>query len=306
MVNTTMVPSNCAPRTRGGCAPNSEKPKEIIERSRGLELYLRESFRTQGIKPQDSKVTDFANHLAKCEDWAKRWEKRLKIASKLPEADILFWIQASASRGDVDEALWRGFIAGHFGRASAKEGESIGSSAKFLLGFGKQPYWTWARVSSNPESLKEWLFEHQDELRSLSYGNHRKYESQKPELLYRVFRSFLDWTAQNGGSPTVAFRMHVAESPESKFRRLFKSLRSIFRFDRTGAFDLLCLIGGMGLLPVRPDSCYLRGSTGPMKGARQLWGRRPTGELSLLADATAKALDISCDIFEDALCMWQK
>jgi hypothetical protein len=306
MVATTMVPTNCGPRIRGGCPPVSERPEEIIERVHALELSLREFFRTQGIKPQDSKITDFAKHLAECESWAMRWEKLLKVANRLPETDILFWIQESASRGDVDEALWRGFVAGHFGRTSAEGGEIFGSSAKFLMGFGRQPHWTWERVSSNPESFKEWLFEHKDELRSLSYGNHRKYESQKPDILYRVFRTFLDWTAQNGGSPTLAFRTDVDESPESKFRLLYKSLRSIFRLGRTGAFDLLCLIGRMGLLPVLPDSCYLRGSTGPLKGARKLWGRRPTRELSLVADLTAKALDISYDTFEDALCVWQK
>jgi hypothetical protein len=206
----------------------------------------------------------------------------------------------------MDEAFWRGFLAGHFGRTSTEDPSVVVSSTKFLMGFGPLPYWTWGRFSSNPESLKIWLLEHQEALRSLSYGNHRKYESQKPEILYRVLRSFLDWVAENGDSPAVAFRLEVGERPESKFRLLFKSVGSIFRFRRTGAFDLLSLIGGMGLLPVRADSCYLRGSTGPMKGALKLWGKRPPHELSLLADATAKALDIPYDIFEDALCMWQK
>ncbi len=298
--------NNCVSRVRGGCPPKASKHAEIIERIRDLERCLRESFQLQGIISNDPRIADFANQLAHCESWAKRWKKLLKVASRLPRTDILFWIQEAARRGDLDEAVWRGFLAGHFGRASTEDPGVVVSSAKFLMGFGQQPYWTWGRISSNPESLRIWLLEHHVELRSLSYGNHRKYESQKPEILYRVFRSFLDWVAENGGPPTVAFRLEVEESPESKFRLLFKSVGSIFRFRRTGTFDLLSLMGGMGLLPVRADSCYLRGSTGPMKGALKLWGRRPPRELSLLADATAKALDIPYDIFEDALCMWQK
>ncbi len=48
------------------------------------------------------------------------------------------------------------------------------------------------------------------------------------------------------------------------------------------------------------------GSTGPLKGAIKLWGKRPPSELSRLADAAAKALEIRYDVLEDALCVWQK
>jgi len=94
-------------------------------------------------------------------------------------------------------------------------------------------------------------------------------------------------------------------TPEAKFGVLYHSLKVIFRFNRTGAFDLLCLLGNTGLLPVRPGSCYLPGSTGPLIGARKLWGRPQPKELSRLADSTPQALRIPFE-YVNALCMWQK
>jgi hypothetical protein len=154
--------------------------------------------------------------------------------------------------------------------------------------------------------LEDWLMEHRDHLKSLHFGNHRKYESHKPQIIFQVVASFLDWGTENGGTPSAAFGVGPRGNPEARFDALFKSLRGIYRFDRTGAFDLLCLLGGLGVLPVRAGSCYLIGSTGPLKGARKLWGKRSPSELARLADVTAKALRIPYDVFEDALCMSQK
>jgi alpha-glutamyl/putrescinyl thymine pyrophosphorylase-like protein len=209
---------------------------------------------------------------------------------------------------DVVEALWRGFLAGHFGRSSADNPRKIQSAAKILCAFGACPSWTWDRVSSEPDSLKSWLAKNCKNLRLLGFGNHRKYESQKPLILYNVILSFLDWAKDNGGTLASSFRTSISESLEEKFDLLYHSLSDgLFRFRRTGAFDLLCLLGDMGILAVRPGSCFLPGSTGPLKGAKKLWGRRRRPqELSDLADATARTLKIQFDVFEDALCMWQK
>jgi len=82
---------------------------------------------------------------------------------------------------------------------------------------------------------------------------------------------------------------------------------TFWRMRRTGTFDLLCLLGDIGTLNVRAGSCYLVGSTGPLKGAREIWGKRlPPSELSRLADETACKVGIPYDIFENALCMWGK
>jgi len=105
----------------------------------------------------------------------------------------------------VDEILWRGFLAGHFGRGSTDNPDKAASATKILCAFGRRPYWTWVRVSSGPNSLKSWLRENREELKSLHFGNHRKYESHKPVILYRVIRSFIEWVNDNGGTPGSAF-----------------------------------------------------------------------------------------------------
>ncbi len=86
----------------------------------------------------------------------------------------------------------------------------------------------------------------------------------------------------------------------------YKSVRNLRQFGRTGAFDLLCLLGDLGILNVRPDSCYLSGSTGPFKGAQRLWGKRLPKELTRLADEAARALGVPIAVFEDALCGYGK
>jgi len=78
------------------------------------------------------------------------------------------------------------------------------------------------------------------------------------------------------------------------------------RFGRTGRFDFLALLLDLQLVSAEPASCYLRGSTGPLQGARKLWGKRPVSQLDYLAADLAQRLGISPIVLEDALCNWQK
>lgn len=110
----------------------------------------------------------------------------------------------------------------------------------------------------------------------------------------------------HGGNPAKAFTAARKAHPEARFHTLFHSVGDLYRFGHTGAFDLLCLLGKLGVLPIRPGSCYLSGSPGPLAGARKLWGKRRPSELLLVADRTANVLGIPYDVFEDGLCMWQK
>jgi hypothetical protein len=126
-------------------------------------------------------------------------------------------------------------------------------------------------------------------------SHHRKYESKKPDTLFKVLHSFIMWVKHSGPSTRQAFAVDSASSPEDRFDSLYQSLR-----------DMLNLLGDLGILSIRPGSCYLIGATGPLKGARRLWGKKRPKELSKLADETARRLGISKTAFEDALCNWQK
>lgn len=289
-----------------GCQPNKSTYGIAPQRAKGLENHLHEILEAQRARTSPSRIRKFASQISECESRSKRQKRLLQVTQRLPKSDILYWVSEAYRSMEVDEALWRGFLAGHFGRSSTDNPKKAESATKIFCAFGSRPYWTWVRVSCAPHSLRSWLSENRKNLKSLGFGNHRKYESHKPLILYRVILSFRNWVNANGGTPVSAFRTNIHRSPEENFDVAYRSLRRVYRFGRTGAFDLLCLLGNMGILRVRPGSCYLSGSTGPLRGARKLWGRRPPQELSQLADSAARALKIPFDIFEDALCVWQK
>ena len=222
--------------------------------------------------------------------------------------DILRWIAEVQKSDDLDEALWRAFLASHFGRPSAdrRKSQEVESAARLLCGFGTTPVWTWNRVSQNPAAFFEWLIQHQNQLATLRFGNHRKFESKKANKLFEVIAGFVDWVRGLGNNPQEAFATEGCDTSEEQFDRLFYRLTAIPRFGRLGAFDMLCLLGDMGILPVKAGSCYLKGASGPLNGARRLWGNRSVADLTRLADEAARALGVPIEVFEDALCNWQK
>ena len=301
-----MAPPICIPQKLEGCPPTNDRTDVESERVNALVKRLQKILKAQGARSSRAQIREFARNVAECETRSKRQKRFMEIAYRLPTTDILFWISEAHRNMALDEALWRGFLAAHFGRSSTVNSEKAQSTTKILCAFGRRPYWTWARVSSDDQALRTWLVGNRDALKSLAFGNHRKYEAHNPLTLHKVISSFIDWVKDNGGTPVSAFRTSSSRSPEANFDVLYHSVKRVFRFDRTGSFDLLSLLGNMGILPVRPGSCYLPSSTGPLKGARKLWGRRRPKQLNRLADSTAQALKIPFDVFEDALCMWQK
>ena len=242
--------------------------------------------------------------IRKHQQAANRWSP-----ARLHPGDIAVLIQSAHNEGALDEAYWRSFLAAHFGRCSIHSKTGTQDSAgRLLRGFGSEPVWTWQVVQGDPAAFREWLGKHQANLKSLSFGNHRKFESQKPRNLWQVIDSFFTKVAQCGGSPTKLFTAAAGDAgnDQERFSVLFERLRGIKRFGRTGRFDWLTFLADLKLLDVRPDSCHLKGSTGPLAGARRLWGDQPVKELENLANKLAKGLKVSPQVIEDALCNWQK
>ena len=272
-----------------------------------LAARIAEVLAQQGVEQSPLEVSRFAAFVDRSERYHRAWRQKLAMAHRLGSKDILYWIAEARDTGDRDEALWRGFLAAHFGRSSAdpRAPAQMESAARLLCGFEATPMWTWPRVSSDLTSFRMWLIRHADELQTLRFGNHRKYESKRPEHLFEVIAGFVEWVHESGGDPHQAFSVE-ADDPESRFRPLYISLSKLKRFGRTGAFDLLALFADMELLDVRPESSYLVGSTGPRAGARLLWGRRSDADLERLANEMAEQLHVSPLIMEDALCNWQK
>jgi hypothetical protein len=295
------------PRRPTSCS----KVGDTVEISRGakdLEQRLEDILLQQGVRLQPSNVRRLAQCIEKSHrhrDWiAHRWHKQ----DAFPEGDILWLILGADAEGNRDEALWRAFLAAHFGRPSANSATERESAARFLGGFTSAPVWTWERVSSGSGDLRRWLLEHSTDLATLSYGNHRKYESKKPESLWRTVASFLEFVRQKGGTPAIAFA--PGNDPmldrSERFQVLFGCLHALHRFGRTGCFDLLVLLNDLKLIDAEPDGCYLAGSTGPLTGARRLWGKRPNRVLEELTRDLAQQTGLHPVVIEDALCEWQK
>ncbi len=146
-------------------------------------------------------------------------------------------------------------------------------------------------------------------------GNHRKYETHKPDGEVgspAVIESFVRWVERYGnGGPYEVLRSFVerAHSPEAAFDDLFRAPK-VRRFGRTAKFDLLCMMGNLGMLSVVPDHPHLQGATGPRAGALLLTAGKKEGRLTAeiieIVRDLQLALDVPAECMEDALCNWQK
>jgi hypothetical protein len=229
-----------------------------------------------------------------------QWSKNRKTD------DIIGLIQMARDSGDLDEAIWRCFLAAHFGRASATA-DQVQSAARFLCAFGTQPCWTWQRFCDAPDHLRVWLANNANDLQSLSFGNHRKYESQRPANIWAVMKSFLTLADKWDGPQKLVTVDEDEGAASDRFEMLYRRLTPLWHFGRTGRFDFLALMIDLRIISAEPALCYLRGATGPLKGAKRLWGRNRTiNQLEQLAADLAKRLGLSPMEIEDALCNWQK
>jgi hypothetical protein len=299
-------------------APNDDPSNQIHQ----LELLHRviDVLQDQGVNVDDhnKNIDDFARKIGHSCLAYQQWLETLQDPGKwFGRTDIVYWIIQAKSVGDLNEALWRAFLATHFGRTSCDSAPNTpDSAARFLCGFGEEPHWTWHRVSTQTGELKFWLETHRAEVKSLKFGNHRKHETNSdPDELFKVLESIVEWVKRNGGTPRSALSTNGASKPESAFKILYRRLMGhpspkqdgIHRFGRTACFDMLMLLGDLGLAAIRPGSCYLTDSNGPLKGAKVLWGpNHPDVVLELRAETLAKRIEVPMNIIEDALCMWQK
>jgi hypothetical protein len=217
--------------------------------------------------------------------------------------------------GQRDEAVWLAFLCIHFGWTNRVRERS--DSVRLFYGKFEKGSWNWETVVQSPASVKSWMLKcGEAELAELKFGNHRKYETNNPRSPAgppAVITSFVEWSRYNGGgSAWRAFdsATRANPTPEKAFAHLYQSLTPVKRFGRTAKFDFLCLLGNLGILDVTPGHCYLRGATGPKQGALLLVTGKKKGKLTTRVQTTIeelrKALCVSVEAMEDALCNWQK
>lgn len=211
--------------------------------------------------------------------------------------------------GNEDEAFWLVFLFVHCGKNLTK-GYSL---LRMVYGaFNDKFVWTWEKFSKDPNLFSMWLHQHLDELtaqrKKFPFGNHRKYESLKH--LDVTLTSYAEWVGPSRSHRQLldAAKAKVGTDPKELFNSLYYSMDAVHRFGRTGKFDYLTMVGKIGLENIEPPSAYMIHGTGPVRGARLLFGggalsKRKLDELSVDLD---KALGVGMQVIEDSLCNWQK
>ena len=225
------------------------------------------------------------------------------------KAAILFHRQ-----GQLDEAYWMVFFFVHFG--NHKRGGW--RYARQVYGRLEDPSlrWSWAATSVNPNSFREWLHAHQHQIKAQGvlggFGNHRKYQSldaYSDSGTGAAFATYVQWI----GPPRTHQELmdqaiEAAEGdPRRAFRKLYRSMNEVASFGRTARFDYLSMIAKLNFTKIEPDSTYMQGSTGPLKGARLLFGvQHSTVILDRWLVELEAQLGVGMQVLEDALCNWQK
>ena len=217
-------------------------------------------------------------------------------------------------KGELDEAFWMVFLFVHFGKHS----RSGWRYARKVYGrLGDVLYrWDWATTRADPEAFREWLDIHQDQIRVPGipggFGNHRKYQSLDAYSdvgTGAAFETHVQWI----GPPRTHIELieqaldRCNQNPRDTFRDLYESMNCVASFGRMARFDYLAILGMLGLATIEPDSTYMQGSTGPLVGARLLFGlQHGATQLDRKLVELEAQLGVGMQVLEDALCNWQK
>lgn len=220
------------------------------------------------------------------------------------------------NQNNFDEAFWLLFLSTHFGK-NKKTGWKL--IRNVYGGLEKSKPWDWQRVSSSPEDFLYWLDDNQEELKASGhFGNHRKYESLNAfgsRGTGAAITSYVDWVGSSRKHQQVISKMQteVDNNPRVLFNYLYKSMDTIATFGRTAKFDYLTMLGKFELAPIEPDSTYMQGATGPLRGARLLFDGNITSTLKRTdIEYLLNQLEVHLNLYfgmqvlEDALCNWQK
>lgn len=233
-----------------------------------------------------------------------------------PSSDLFDPLKASIllqSEGRTDESYWMVFLFVHFGK-NARGGWRY--AREVYSGLSDSVMWDWASTSSDPAGFREWLADNEANFRRKGvpggFGNHRKYQSldaYSANGTGAAFESYVDWVAppRTHQELILETRSEVDGNPQHAFDRLYESMDAVASFGRTARFDYLTMLGKLGLAEIEPGSPYLPGSSGPLEGARLLYG---SDESPARLDSWLLELDdymrVGFQVIEDSLCNWQK
>jgi hypothetical protein len=111
------------------------------------------------------------------------------------------------------------------------------------------------------------------------------------------------------GPQAVAFTGDPAWTPERRFERLFERL-ALPGFSRAGRYELLVVLGRLGLYPLTPDSLHLGGARGVTAedpatlAAKRVFGIADPLLLDRRSAALADAASVPIEALDLALANW--
>lgn len=229
-----------------------------------------------------------------------------------PSSDLFDPLRAavlSNRTGDVDNANWLVFLATHFGK-HAVDGWRLSRDVYGRL--GATPFWTWHEVSEDLPSFIQWITQAVPQMRadgvSRRFSNHRKYESL--DYIAGVVSSYVKWVQPFGSHADMirAIHLQVGQDPRDTFAELYRGMSAVNRFGRLAKFDYLTMLGKLGISPIEPGSPFMAGATGPLAGARLLFGKPDLSAAAADQWVTKLGDDLSLgmQVMEDSICNWQK
>jgi hypothetical protein len=209
-------------------------------------------------------------------------------------------------QGNLDEAAWLAFLMTHF----AKPDGTGWLRLRDVYGKLGNGIWDWQSVSADPLKFTIWLKANWRQVRG-KFGNHRKYESLRPDSARNMGRVVEDYVRWIGGKGHRAFFEELmVRGSNDPFDTLCREM-VVTSFGRLAKFDYLMLLGRYRIANLIPSSAYLDEATGPLAGARLLFtGSRGTNSPGAVLQQTLDDLDadlhVGMAVLEDALCNWQK
>ena len=214
-----------------------------------------------------------------------------------------------ASQNNIDEAFWLIFLSIHFGRNKTTKWNLV---RDVYSGLGNNIQWDWQSVSQNPAGFRVWLNNNELNLKARGkVGNHRKYQSlgaYNNSGTGAAVESYVNWIGPLRSHQSLINQ--IGNNPKLGFKQLYRSMNNVMSFGRMAKFDYLTMVGKFGLINIEPDSTYMQGATGPVTGAKLLFGQqtasRATLDNLLINLEGHLGLYFGMQVLEDAVCNWQK
>lgn len=214
--------------------------------------------------------------------------------------------------GNINEACWLIFLAVHFGKHVSTKW-ALPRAVYGRLGQGGA--WDWGAASANPSGMVQWIVQNQNALKDAGkFSNHRAYMSLKATHTGRAIEDYIAWVGAGHDHSQLFYSAVSAVGNDSGdlFNHLYATM-NVTQFGRLAKFDFLTLLGKLRLAPIEPNSTYIASATGPLRGARLLFGGSTSANIraKLLEEWLAELgdvfhFDFGMQVLEDSLCNWQK